>query len=475
MLESLLPIIYLSDLVLILSMLLMEREDPNKALFWSLALIVFPIGGFVLYLFFGQTFYSRYAFRPRNTPEELMESLRTAGLDRIESDGEAGKVDAVAARTLDAAGAYYYTSDNDVKLYTDGNDKFRDLKEDLRNAERFIHLEYYIIRKDPLGDEIMDILAEKAEAGVEVRLLADALGYNTGPRLTAELKRAGGKVRLFHSTAAVLLSPKKNNRNHRKIAVIDGRIGYIGGFNIGVEYLGQGPMGNWRDSAVRIEGSAVIPLEVRFALDWRYASRGDIVADTSYYPCDSCGGPGSIPVQIVNGGPDMQGRNGIAFQYLMMIEGAKESILLHTPYLAPNEACMYALRTAAMRGVDVRIIIPDKADHPFVYWCNRKYAHDLMRDGVKVYEYRDGFVHSKTMVVDGRECSVGSANFDERSMELNFEANAMIHSKDVGKRMDDAFFRDLESCTEYTSEMYENRTFLQKIKTGISWLVSDLL
>ncbi len=471
--DNLLVLIYLLDLVFLLSILFLERSDPEKALFWILMLIVLPVAGFILYLFLGQTFYSKREFRSRNIPEGLEGRVESFGREMMDRAVKEGVPDADVARALHAAGAQMLTLRNDVRLFTDGNEKFDALKEDIMKAKRFIHLEYYIIRKDPLGDEIVSLLTRKAEEGVEVRLLVDALGFNTGARGKRALERAGGKVGVFHSAATCFLSPKKNNRNHRKIAVIDGEIGYIGGFNIGTEYLGQGELGYWRDSAVRVSGSALISLSLRFNTDWLYATREDIVADGSYY-C-GIGGSGHTPVQIVEGGPDVGRDNAIAFQYLMMTERAERTLYIHTPYFAPNQACLLALRLAAMRGVDVRVIIPDKGDHPFVYWSNRKYAYEVMRSGVRVYEYNNGFVHSKTVVADGRMCSVGSANYDVRSMELNFEANAMIYSEDMGRQMDEAFMRDLGLCTEYTIEKYESRTLGQRISTSVSWLVSGQL
>ncbi len=470
----LLTIIYIVNLVLLLTMLFLERGDPHRIMLWLVIMVVFPVLGFVLYLIFGQTFYSNFAFRPKKVGDVDVERIVESSKSAIEEDAAEGFKDAATARGVAVSGAFNYSRDNEVQLFTDGNDKFAALIEDLKSAKKFIHMEYYIIRKDELGDEIVRILTEKAAEGVEVRLLSDGIGYNTSPSATKALKEAGGQVKLFHSTAAVLLSPKKNNRNHRKIAVIDGRVGYIGGFNIGVEYLGKGPMGHWRDGALRITGSAIDALATRFLADWRYAS-GEDLFDGDYYADDSVRGKGDARAQIVSGGPDMGDTNGIAFQYLMMIEAAEKSVYIYTPYLAPNRACMSALRSAAMRGVDVRVIIPDIGDHPFVYWCNRRCAAELMRDGVRVFEYNDGFVHCKNVVVDGRICSVGSANFDDRSMVLNFEVNAMVYSEKLGSEMDASFMRDLETSTEYTLEKYENRTLVQRIKTIASWLVSSQL
>ncbi len=397
-LDNIVPMIYLMDLVLMLALFVLERSNPSRALFWMMALLLLPVIGFVLYLFFGQSFYSKYAFRPKGTTDAIVDEMSQKGVEAIENYGGTDG-DSRMAKSINSAGGLFFTSDNNIDLYTDGNAKFDDFKEDLRNAKRFIHVEYYIIRKDALGNEIMDILTEKAREGVEVRLLVDAIGFNTGVKEKKRFKEAGGRLCMFHSMATCMLSPKKNNRNHRKLAVIDGEIGYIGGFNIGVEYLGKGEFGHWRDSAVRIKGSAVNALCVRFGLDWKYASRENILAERRYYP--ECEFEGDIPVQIVSGGPDMETTNGIAFQYMQMINQANESIFIHTPYFGPGDAFIMALRAAAMRGVDVRIIIPDIGDHPFVYWANRKYTSMVMEDGVKVYEYHDGFVHSKTMVVDG--------------------------------------------------------------------------
>ncbi|MBR4697005.1 MAG: cardiolipin synthase, partial [Candidatus Methanomethylophilaceae archaeon] len=181
---------------------------------------------------------------------------------------------------------------------------------------------------------------------------------------------------------------------------------------------------------------------------------------------------GDVPMQIASGGPDMHENSEIGFQYLMMIEKADKTLYIHTPYFAPNETYSSALRAAAMRGVDVRVIIPDKPDHPFVYWANRKFADDVMKSGVRVFEYNRGFVHSKTVVVDGCLCSVGSANFDDRSMRLNFETNAVIYSDRIGKQMEDAFMEDLGYCTEYSHEKYASLGIFQKFATKISWFFS---
>ncbi|MBO4798250.1 MAG: cardiolipin synthase, partial [Candidatus Methanomethylophilaceae archaeon] len=282
---------------------------------------------------------------------------------------------------------------------------------------------------------------------------------------------------VFHKVLWLILSPKKNNRNHRKIGIIDGKIAYCGGFNIGDEYLGKGPLGFWRDTAVRITGDAVKPLQVRFQMDWEYATGKKMCPEDrldDYYGETEYPETGDARVLTVSGGPDVADFNPVRMEYLELIRNAKKTVYIHSPYFIPDDSLQDALSVAAANGVDVRVIIPDKPDHMFVFWCNISCAYSVMGNGVKVYMYNNGFVHSKTMVVDGRYCSVGSANFDDRSLVLNFETNAVILSEETGRQMDEAFMKDLERCTEYTREDYENISGYQALRVAVSRLFSGL-
>lgn len=474
--NNLIGFIYLVDLLLIFIMLFWERSSSKNTLLWVVLMIFLPLVGFVLYLFFGQTFYSaktfgKKALRDHALAEMLNKENRIMDdeLERYPQNAE--KIN--FAKTIRNAGGYAYTNSNSVTLLSDSQRYFDSLLDDLRSAKTSIDFEYYIIRNDDISNELMDVLVDRVRNGVKVRVMIDALGNNKGPnRRIREFKRAGGEFALFHSTLTCLLSPRKNNRNHRKIAVVDGKTAYIGGYNIGDEYLGLGKFGYWRDCAVRIVGPEVPVLRVRFLADWIYATKRTLPAedDITDYVRDA----GDTSLQIVSGGPDM-GSNPIHMQYFNIVSNAKRTMYIHTPYLEPDESLTDCLRKAAFSGVDVRIIIPDKADHPFVYWANRYFASILMKAGVKIYEYNRGFVHSKTMVGDGYYCSVGSANFDDRSMKLNFESNAMIYSAKIGQEMNEVFMDDLEYCTEYTLEKYRSRTVFQKLKTSISKLASSQL
>jgi len=450
-----------------------ERSSPARIASWALLFIILPVLGFLFYLFMGQTYYSAHKYKLKGISEEDVIEAHALDLENIEH--EPNEDYRKAAKALYNFGAISYTSNNVTKLYTLGEDKFRDLYTDIRNAKKSVNLEYYIIRDDELGNELMDLLIQKVNEGVEVRLLTDDVGIGKGPaKAIKRFTEAGGQFAVFHKVAYLILSPKKNNRNHRKIAVIDGEIGYCGGFNIGDEYLGKGPLGFWRDSAVRIQGCAVYGLQIRFWADWAYVNKIPFEYNPDYYP-DSCMAvDGSDRISVVYGGPDISSFNPIRMQYLQMISNAKSTAYIHSPYFILDDSLTDALSLAAARGVDVRVIIPDKPDHPFVYWNNIRCSYMVMQNGVRVFKYNRGFVHSKTMVVDGEYCSVGSANFDDRSLVLNFETNAAIFSKSIGSQMDEAFMDDLKYSTEYSIELYDEEFKHHKFKIAFSRLFGGL-
>ena len=471
--ELIIQIIVIADVVFILTLLFTEK-NPSKIAAWAILFIVLPLLGFILYMFIGQTFYSRHAFGIKGVKDE--EAQEVYAIDKENADKEPNPEYRSLLRSMQNVGGFGYTDNNDVKLFTLGEDKFKAFYDDLRAAKECIHLEYYIIRDDELGNELMSILTEKVKEGVEVKLLTDDFGWGKGPKKAIkEFRKAGGDFALFHRVITLMFSPKKNNRNHRKLAVIDGKVAYCGGFNIGDEYLGKGPLGFWRDTAVRIVGLGVYPIHVRFQMDWEYAS-GKAMGDhlSRLYDFEHIEKFGDVRLLTVSGGPDVADFNPVRMQYLELINRSKKTLYMHTPYFIPHEALIDALTLAAARGVDVKVIIPNKPDHMFVFWNNISSAYVLMKNGVKVYMYNRGFVHSKTMVADGELCSVGSANFDDRSLVLNFETNQLILSKDIGKQMDDAFLEDLEYCTQYTIEEFEKLSAFKKLKIVVSRLFSNL-
>ncbi len=471
---DLVMIIVVLDIIALFVMLFLERYDPRVFVTWLIVLVLLPPVGFILYMYMGTTIYNRRKFKPKNvTDTQLMQAFEVQA-DLLESDlsADPGGAEVYAmARTMERAGAWSYTRGNEVRLFTEGDEKISALFEDLRSAERSILMEYYIIRNDRVGNMLMDILIQKVEEGVEVRLLTDGFGIGKGPKKgIVRFRRAGGHYAMFHSSLNLMLSPKKNNRNHRKIAIIDGRVAYCGGFNIGDEYLGEGPLGHWRDASIRVVGPGIIPMAVRFSGDWQYSAPKDPLEPLENYIDRSAYARmhGDVRMQLVSGGPDTMPNNPVQMQYLTMISRARRRVWIATPYLAPDEAMLQALGNAARSGVDVRILLPDKKDHMFLFWNNMTFSNELMRMGVRVWRYGDGFIHEKMILADDDFCSVGSANLDHRSLTLNFETNVMMYSREVTAQAADQFLRDLEVSREYTFEEYDSRTLMMRVRMAVS-------
>lgn len=310
---------------------------------------------------------------------------------------------------------------------------------------------------------------------MEVRFLYDHVGSRALPkRFFQELTEAGGHVAAFFPSRIPLLNLRLNYRNHRKLAIIDGHYGYIGGFNIGDEYLGKSKrFGPWRDTHLKLEGSAVQQIQVQFILDWNLASTAQLPLELDYFRVSSeC--EGSVGMQIVSSGPDSV-LEQIKNSYLKMIYAAKESIYLQTPYFIPDDSLLTALKLASISGVNVKVMIPNKPDHKLVYWASSFYLGELLESGVQVYLYNSGFIHAKTIVVDGKLASVGTANIDIRSFRLNFEMNAFIYDTATSTRLQRIFERDMRSSTELTRDTYHNRSLLLKFKESLARLLSPIL
>ncbi|QSZ66371.1 cardiolipin synthase [Methanofollis aquaemaris] len=469
-----LSVIFFFNVLFAIAVVFFERKNPTAALAWLMVLFLLPPIGFALYLIFGQNFTRQKMFALKKEAdqylkdlfEEQHQDLVDRGFRFANPAAEQYRDTILALLTNNQA---LVTEKNKVEVYTDGKEKFDALFEAIGAARHHVHLEYFIVNNDELGRSVVHALAEKAKEGVEVRLLFDALGTRAGggsKEAFRELTDAGGEIGVFFPSLY-----RVNYRNHRKIAVIDGTVGFIGGFNIGDEYLGKGPLGYWRDTAVRITGRAVNMLQLRFFLDWNHATGEYRGSDPVYFPDPDVAG--TVPVQIVSGGPDTRW-SPIKEGYIKLINSARSSVYIQSPYFIPDESVTDALRLAALSGVDVRVMIPCKPDHPFVYWASLSFVADLLDAGVRAYTYDNGFIHAKTIVVDGTAGSVGSANWDVRSFKLNFEANAFFYDANVGGEMKKRFVRDLEVCTEITPERYAARSRWVRMKESVSRLFSPL-
>jgi cardiolipin synthase A/B len=288
------------------------------------------------------------------------------------------------------------------------------------------------------------------------------------------LLAAGGQEAAFFPSRIPYLNLKINYRNHRKLVIIDGQVGYIGGFNIGDEYLGLNEhFGEWRDTHLRVKGNAVLQMQAQFLMDWNLAASGKILLNDLYFPIMS-NDAGSIGMQLVASGPDTEYQQ-IKDAYIKMIYAAKKTICLQTPYFVPDESLMTALKIASLSGVDVRIMLPSMPDHFFVYWATHSYLGELLNNGVKCYMFEKGFLHAKTLVIDGQVASVGTANLDIRSFKLNFEMNAFIYDTQTSAKLQRIFEDDMKNSSEMTLEIYSERPMMNRFKESISRLLSPIL
>ena len=482
-------IIYV-NLLLSVIIVFFQRRDPKAVWTWLLALYFIPGFGILLYLLFGQDFHKSKMFRINNLEDKMRysvesqeEMLRSFNHENLEDPlvRDYGDLIMYNLKTSGCVMTVY----NELEIFTDGEAKFEDLRRSLRQARHFIHIQYYIIKNDELFDSIVPILIDRVRNGVEVRILYDGMGGRFMPQKRWEqLEKAGVKVGVFFPALLGRLNLRINYRNHRKIVVIDGNIGYVGGFNIGREYISRDPkFGYWRDTHLRITGDAVVSLQIRFALDWNYATHENLFTNMAYFePQDRAdlvramqtGEKRLLAIQIVASGPDTLDRQ-IRNNYLELFHKARKNIYIQTPYFVPDDTILSALKIAARSGVDVRLMIPCKPDHPFVYWATYSYAGDLLQAGARCYVYDNGFLHAKGVMVDGRVSCYGTANMDIRSFELNFEVNATIYDEEVTRELEEIFRNDLYHCREITPEVYEKRSLLIRVKEQGSRLLSPLL
>ena len=474
------------ELILILNVIFatlvvfFERRSPSATLTWLMVLFFMPLLGFILYIFLGQDLRKKKIFFLKKEEEyrifpllQLQDELIHANKLVVKNQQINQYRDLIHLHLN--SNQSFFSQDNKLEVFVDGKLHFEDLLANLKNARIYIHMQYYIIRNDVLGRQVLDVLVEKAHQGVEVRLLYDGMGCIRLPRhFFRPLLEAGGQVVCFFPPFLPYINLRINYRNHRKICVIDGRQAYVGGFNIGDEYLGLSKLGYWRDTHIKIEGSAVMGLAFRFFLDWRFAAKDYAPVDEKYFPY--CNTGGQTGVQIVSSGPDSQWA-AIKDGYLKMISGARQSLYIQTPYFIPDESILEALKVAALSGVDVRLVIPEKEDHLFVHWASLSYMGELLEAGVSCYTYKKekGFIHSKMMVMDGFVSTVGTANLDMRSFHLNFEVNAFIYDEDISCQLEAIFMRDLDDCEQLTLDHYRQRSVNVKIKEAFSRLLSPLL
>lgn len=456
-------------LVSIVTVVIAENRHPVKTLAWIMVLIFLPVIGLVLYFLFGLDNRNKRLITDDNLHRFKENTSGQYALQICNTPPEDSK-DII--RLLWGANMAFPLTGNSVRPYTEFDAMFADMLEDLRSAEHHIHFEFFKMEDDPIGRQVEEILVAKARAGVEVRLQYDDAANLTRKRFYRRMEEAGVMVQPFIKVVLPFLSSNTNYRNHRKVVVVDGKIGYIGGMNIAERYSTGIRGGVWRDTHMRVTGPAVSEMQTCFLVDWQFSSK-ELLFDRKYYP--KIEPEGGVLMQVATSGPMDEWRvimQGIVY----MISQSRRYIYIQSPYLIPTEPVLLALRNAALAGVDVRIMIPYRGDKGIVVpLASRSYVKDVITAGVRVYFYKGGYMHSKAIVSDDRICTIGSTNMDVRSYEQDFEINGFIYDGDIAVQMREAFIRDQESATIVDPERWAHRPLRKRFTESLARLLSPLL
>ena len=462
--------IYAYIAIIIIITILMENRNPVKSLAWIMIMLLLPIVGIIFFIFFGQN------YRKKKIIQNKLKYLPLTSdciydIDNINSEDMPKRFQKLA-KMLHTNGGSQLFNGGKIDVLTTGTDTFDALFNDLMNAKEHIHIEFYIIENDEVGNKLCEILSQKAKEGIRVRLIYDYLGgWHLPPFWKKNLIDSGVFVQPFLATNSLRGFSMINYRNHRKLVIIDGKIGYTGGVNIAERYRKGNRLGRWRDTFMRLEGAAVHAMQYSFLVDWNFVD-GKAITDKKYYP-----EPGYYEdnfIQIVSSGPDtdwptiMQG-------IISAIAIAEKEIFIHTPYFIPPDSIITALETAALSGVDVRILTPQHSDSPLVSAASRSYFEELMKSGIKVYFYKYNFLHSKAIVIDRCLSIIGTANMDNRSYEQDYEISAFIYDTKTADTLVDNYLKDLNCSKELNINLWHHRPKIKKFAESLARLFSPLL
>jgi cardiolipin synthase len=465
---------FINSFVLI-AIIILERRSPEKTIAWFLVFIVLPPLGILLYIFMGRNWKKH---KLNNNFTKFTKEVVDSFINKTDHKEFKPLLELLANNSDSPVFA-----NNDIEIFTNGKDKFDALKAELKKAKHHIHLEYFIVKSDQIGNEIKDILIQKSLEGIRVIFIIDKVGsIKLKHQYIKELKDAGVDVVYYSYFLAPLLrklNTQINYRNHRKIAIIDGKVGFLGGMNIGDDYLGKGKLGYWRDTHIMVKGDFVLGLQAVFLNDYFHikhtnGSNDLFIGEADKY-CPITLDKGERIMQLVHSGPDSE-YPSIMQCVLKMISMAQKSIWIATPYFIPTESILEALKVAALGGVDIRILFPGRFDHYIVYQASHTYLRELIKYGAKVYFYdKKAFVHSKVITIDGEISSVGTANMDIRSYMLNYEVNTVIYDKEITARLESDFEIDLKESIEITEEYYDKMPAYQKFIQSLARVLSYLL
>lgn len=465
-----LSLVYILVVLSCVVVVITENKNPIRAVSWTLALLFLPVIGVVFYLFFGRSLKGK-AMISKKLRRELLEHSRPRQQVFEKSGLNAEQIQKVKlAHNLCHA---HLDLNNSVEIFTNGKKKFQRLMDDIRNARKYIFIQYYIYCDDNLGNQLLNLLAEKVKEGVQVKLLYDHVGsFSTSNKFFRRMRALGVDAHPFFRVTFRKLANRINWRNHRKITVIDGLIGYIGGMNVADRYVEESPDGRiWRDTHLRVEGPVIESMLYSFAIDWNFM-RPD--SDVQPINDDLYPDAGDVAMQLVVSGP-VDRWNNLVLCFQQAIASARKKVFIQTPYFLPPDALLKALQCAAISGVDVRIMMPEKTDSILLGYGSRSYIDDCLKAGIKIYTFLPGMLHAKTMIVDDNFVTTGSVNFDFRSFENNFEGNLLIYSEEINRKMRDIFFEDIKSCKKITITDWHARSVFERFMESLVRLFAPIL
>jgi len=458
-------------------MIVLEKRSPYKTAAWILVLILLPIFGVIFYLIFGQEYRRRKLFSRRGIKSlSRFRKLAIKQLREIENTNQNFNPEISQKQNLIHLllnnSQSLLTTGNQLTILNGGKETFDAIFKAIEQAEHHIHLEYYIFSDDNIGNQLKKLLIKKSNEGVEVRIIIDDVGsWGLKKKFLQELIDNGIEIYSFMEVRFPRLTSRVNFRNHRKIVVVDGNIGFTGGINVADRYIrGLPKIGPWRDMHLQISGDAVACLQVIFAADWYFIINENLTGKKYFPPFTEADG---IPIQITASGPDSDWEN-IAQAFFSAISNARKKVYLATPYLMPPQPIMTALKTAALSNVDVRIIIPGKSDATTAKWCSFSYIEPLLEAGVKIYLYQGGFIHSKYILVDDVISTIGTTNLDFRSLETNFEVNVFVYEKAFTAKMEKQFYADQKNSREIKLVEWKKRAWHYKVRESLAHIVSPM-
>ena len=473
-------IIYVLLVIIVCLRIIYETRSTTKTIAYLLFALLIPIAGIVFYILFGINYWKMKLYNKKSVEDEKI-------LKKVKKEMAAYIDESIAAVDLPdenhkelaimlAKGLRSpLTRRNKIKLLINGEEKFPEVIEALRNAKHHIHIEYYIYAQDEIGEQIENILIEKAKEGVQVRFIYDDFGSPTIKKKTEEkMKKAGIEIHPFQKVMFYMLANRLNYRNHRKIIVIDGHIGFTGGINVCDKYINNKP-GRlfWRDTHIRIDGPGVFYLQYLFLSNWNFCS-GKILQPEKLHFITTPGHKDDSFLQVAASGPD-SAHPSVLFSLLQAIYLAKKEILITTPYFIPGDSIQEALKVAALSGLSVKLLVPGICDSNFVNAASKSYYKELLLAGVEIYLYQKGFVHAKSLITDGKLSIIGTANMDYRSFELNFEVNVILYDKKFSEKLRDVFFKDLEDAEKIDKERWCNRPAHIQLPEKLARLFSPVL